>query len=242
LIQEQAMRFTFFAATVASVLSLAALAPAADVGVIPKLADLAAMKPVPSATFVPRPFEVETLKAGAPAQRSNWVMPGQRERYGHAVGLVEAPIATVRAQVSAFAQYKDLVPSKFNTARVVRKKAPETDLYVQVPLKIGGIVLWGVTRFQALHPVEGSDEGGGEVEVLEGRLLTGNFSQFHLVWTLKAVDETHTALSCDMLLGLDVPAPQGAVDEELRDACGQGVDAVLEKSKGVAAKGAEAKK
>ncbi len=236
------MRSTLISAAFATVFGLATLASAGDVGVVPKLADLAAMKPVPSATFVPRPFEVDGLKAGGPAVRSNWVMPGQRERYGHAVGLVEAPIAVVRAQVSMFAQYKDLVPSKFNTARVVRKKAPETDLYVQVPLKIGGIVLWGVTRFQAMHPIEGSDEGGGEVEVLEGRLLTGNFSQFHLVWTLKAVDETHTALACDMLLGLDVPAPQGAVDEELRDACGQGVDAVLEKSKLVAAKVVEAKK
>jgi hypothetical protein len=236
------MRSTFFSATLASVLAFTALAPAADVGAIPKLSELAAMKPVPAAAFVPRPFEVEGLSAGAPAVRSNWVMPGQKERYGHAVALIDAPIGTVRGQVSAFGTYKDLVPSKFNTARVVRKKAPETDLYVQVPLKIGGIVLWGVTRWQAPHPVEGTDEGGGEVEVLEGRLLTGNFAQFHLVWTMKAVDERHTALACDMLLGLDVPAPQSAVDEELRDACGQGVDAVVEKAKLVAAKGAEAKK
>jgi CxxC motif-containing protein len=236
------MRSIFFAATFASVLGLSALSPAADVGVIPKLADLATMKPVPAAAFVPRPFEVETLQAGAPALRSNWVMPGQKERYGHAVALIEAPIATVRSQVTAFGSYKDLVPSKFNTARVVRKKAPETDLYVQVPLKIGGIVLWGVTRWQAPHPVEGTDEGGGEVEVLEGRLLTGNFAQFHLVWTMKAVDDKRTALSCDMLLGLDVPAPQSAVDEELRDACGQGVDAVIEKAKLALAKAPEAKK
>ena len=66
------MRSFFFSATLASVLAFSALAPAADVGVIPKLADLAAMKPVPAATFVPRPFEVESLQLGAPASRSNW--------------------------------------------------------------------------------------------------------------------------------------------------------------------------
>ena len=236
------MRTTIFSATLASVLALTALARAADVGVIPKLADLAAMKPVPAAAFVPRPFEVEALQLGAPAQRSNWVMPGQKERYGHAVALIDAPIASVRSQVAAFGSYKDLVPSKFNTARVVRKKAPETDLYVQVPLKIGGIVLWGVTRWQSPRAIEGTDEGGGEVEVLEGRLLTGNFAQFHLVWTMKAVDERRTALACDMLLGLDVPAPQSAVDEELRDACGQGVDAVVERTKLLAARAPEVKK
>ena len=225
------MRLPVFATVIVSSLVLAASAPAADVGAIPKLAELAAMKPVATATFVPRPFEDEGLQAGAPALRSNWVMPGQRERYGHAVAVLDAPVAAVRAQVGSFAQYKELVPSKFNTARVVRKKAPETDLYVQVPLKIGGIVLWGVTRWMAAHPVESTDEGGGEVEVLEGRLLTGNFSQFHLIWTMKSIDATHTALACDMLLGLDVPAPQSAVDEELRDACGQGVDAVAEKLK-----------
>ncbi len=220
------MRPIVFATILLSSLVVASPAPAADAGSIPKLADLAAMKPVATAVFVPRPFEVDGLKDGSPAVRSNWVMPGQRERYGHAVALIDAPIASVLAQVSSFAHYKELVPSKFNTARVVRKKAPETDLYVQVPLKIGGIVLWGVTRFMAAHAVESSDEGGGDVEVLEGKLLTGNFSQFHLIWTLKSVDATHTALACDMLLGLDVPAPQGAVDEELRDACGQGVDGV----------------
>jgi hypothetical protein len=236
------MRSIFFSATLASILAVSALAPAADVGTIPKLADLAAMKPVPAAAFVPRPFEVASLEPGAAAVRSNWVMPGQKERYGHAVALIDAPIATVRGQVAAFGSYKDLVPSKFNTARVVRKKAPETDLYVQVPLKIGGIVLWGVTRWQAPRAVEGTDEGGGEVEVLEGRLLTGNFAQFHLVWTMKAIDERRTALACDMLLGLDVPAPQSAVDEELRDACGQGVDAVVEKAKLVAAKAAETRR
>ena len=235
------MRSTVFAAILSATILHAVASAAGDAGSIPRLAELAAMKPVAAAAFVPRPFEVETLEVGAPALRSNWVMPGQRERYGHAVALVDAHIAAVRAQVSSFAQYKELVPSKFNTARVVRKKAPETDLYVQVPLKVGGIVLWGVARFVSARPMEGTDEGGGTVEVLEGRLLTGNFAQFHLIWTMKPVDEGRTAFACDMLLGLDLPAPQGAVDEELRDACGQGVDAVVERLKLAATKAAEPK-
>ena len=242
LIPGAAMRFFTVLSVAAFSLALEALAFGADVGVIPKLSQLADMKPVAAPLFVPKPFQIDALETGALSTRSNWVMPGQRERYGHAVALIEAPAVLVRKQISMLAQYKELVPSKFNTARVVRKKGTESDLYVQVPLKIGGIVLWGVARFTTIRPVEGSDEGGGQVEILEGKLLTGNFSQFHLIWTLKAIDEKRTALACDMLMGFDVPAPQSAVDEELRDACGEGIDGVVRLMKDVGVKTPAAKR
>jgi hypothetical protein len=48
-----------------------------------------------------------------------------------------------------------------------------------------------------------------------------------IAFTLHAGPEPKsTVLTCDLNLAINIPAPQDALDEELRDACGDAVNAV----------------
>jgi hypothetical protein len=170
--------------------------------------------------------------------KSNWIPPHRTERYGHAEGLITAPYHAVRARLTDFAHYQALAGPKFAKVHVVGKGPGATDVYFNLPIMHGLVRLWYVTRFGAPRPAQtepqahqgaGDDgrSGGGDRqgEVVEGTFVKGNLRTMHIVFTLhRALDEGETAVACDLLLSLTIPAPQANVDEELRDACG---DAIL---------------
>jgi hypothetical protein len=181
--------------------------------------------------FGPTPSEADTeaqlarlLQDPGPL-KSNWVPPGRRDRYGHAEGLIDAPYDVVRAKLVDFAHYKDLAGPKFKSVRVVGKDESGTDVYFQLPIMKGLVTIWYVTRFPAPRPAA----GGGEI--VEGRFVKGNIKGMHIAFTVRpAPAPDRTVLVCDLLLSPSVPAPQSAVDEELRDACGDAVKAVRRKT------------
>lgn len=153
--------------------------------------------------------------------RSNWEPPGKNERYGHAEGLVPAPLDAVKARLVDYAHFKDLAGPKFKKVNVVDKQGTSTDLYFQLPIMKGLVTIWYKTRFTPPRSVP--DVG----EVLEGTFVEGNIKGMHSVFTLrKGPDEKSTVMMCDLLLSLKIPAPQANVDEELRDACGDAINAV----------------
>lgn len=180
--------------------------------------------PAPAAwPFAARPDTESTalldrLHKDAGPLRSNWVPPGKGDRYGHAEGAIVAPYDRVRAKMTDYAHYKDLAGPKFKSVRVVDKTPTTTDVYFQLPIMHGLITIWYVTRFGAPRTVGGA-------EVIEGTFVKGNIRDMHIAFTLSA-DDKNTALVCDLLLVPNVPAPQSALDEELRDACGDAVNAV----------------
>lgn len=157
--------------------------------------------------------------------KSNWVPPGKSERYGHAEALVAAPYPTVRARLADFAHYKDLAGPRFKKVSVVDKQNGLTDVYFQLPIMKGIVTLWYVTRLAPPRAVEaGSD-------VVEGTFVKGNIKGMHLAFTMRpGVDEKSTVVECDLLLSLAIPAPQANVDEELRDACGDALNAIRAKT------------
>jgi len=170
----------------------------------------------------PAPFDAATLERLNHAQgplRSNGTLPGREGRYGHAEVLVHAPLADVRKLVQDYARYKDF-NTRFQTSRVIAKRAGRTDVYMQVPIMGGVLTLWNVTRFPPARVVAPG------LEVVEGRHVKGNLKDLHVVWTLRALGDAHTVLTCDLLLVLNIAAPQDMVDEELRDAAAQGVDTI----------------
>jgi len=156
----------------------------------------------------------------------NWTPPGHQDRYGHAEALINAPLASVRTQVLDFANYKNLAPWRFKTSRIVGKEGDATDVYMQVSALKGMITLWNVTRFTPAKVVKPG------LETVEGKFVRGNIKDANFVWTLRQIDDQWTVLKCDILLKPDLPAPQSALDEELRDAAEQAVDAVHNKAQG----------
>jgi hypothetical protein len=152
--------------------------------------------------------------------KTNWTPPGKSERYGHAEGLVAAPYDVVKARLVDYPHYKELAGPKFKRVSVVDKTANGTDLYFQLPIMKGLVTIWYVTRFGAARP------GMGGAEVIEGKFVKGNIKDMQIAFTIRPTSDQKTILVCDLNLAINLPAPQAALDEELRDACGDAVNAV----------------
>lgn len=167
--------------------------------------------------------EVDKLQKAGSSLKSNWVPPGQDDRWGHAQILVHGPLDAVRTQVTDFGHLKDLVPQKFKTSKIVDKHGPLTDVYLQIPVLHGLVTLWQVVRFA---PPEVIQPG---LEVVQGVLVKGNVKQLRIVVTMRAIDPARTVLTCDLVMTPAFFAPQAALDEELRDAAQNAVDGIKDK-------------
>jgi hypothetical protein len=152
--------------------------------------------------------------------KTNWTPPGKSERYGHAEGIIAAPYDAVKTRLLDFPRYKELAGPKFKKVSVVDKTANGTDLYFQLPIMKGLVTIWYVTRFATARP------GMGGADVIEGKFVKGNIKDMQIVFTLRPGPEQKTILVCDLNLALNIPAPQDLLDEELRDACGDALNAV----------------
>lgn len=152
--------------------------------------------------------------------RTNWTPPGKSERYGRAEGLIAAPYDVVKARLLDFPHYKELAGPKFKKVSVVDKTPAGTDLYFQLPIMKGVVTIWYVTRFGAARP------GMNGAEIIEGKFVKGNIKDMQIVFTLRPGPDQKTILVCDLNLAINLPAPQDLLDEELRDACGDAVNAV----------------
>lgn len=173
----------------------------------------------PEPTIEERAAQLERLKKDPGPIKTNWTPPGRGERYGHAEGWVPAPPDAVKAKLLDFGDYKALAGRKFKSVRVVDKQGQATDVYFQLPIMKGIVTLWYVTRFAPPRPAA----GGGDV--IEGTFVKGNIKGMHIAFTVRPSPEPNAAiLTCDLLLAPGVPAPQSALDEELRDACGDAVN------------------
>jgi len=178
--------------------------------------------PAPAAAASPADAELARLRgAQGHSVKWNYVPQGQAARYGHAEVLIQSPLDMVRTYVTDFAHYKEFSSGKFKTSRIIDRPAPGvSDLYVQVPIFHGMIMLWQVVRFA---PIRTPSPG---VEVLEGTLVRGNVRASNVVLTMRTVDPITTILKCDLLITPEMAAPQASVDEELRDAAQNAIDAI----------------
>ncbi|MBX3219860.1 MAG: hypothetical protein KF795_05025 [Labilithrix sp.] len=167
-----------------------------------------------------RDAQLERLKRDPGPIKSNWVPPGKSDRYGHAEGLINAKADAVRAKLLDFTRYKDLAGPKFKSVRVVDKQGQNTDVYFQLPIMRGLVTIWYVTRFPPSRTT-----GGGDV--LEGTFVKGNIKGMHIAFTVRpGTEEANSVLVCDLVLRPSIPAPQSALDEELRDACGDAINSL----------------
>jgi hypothetical protein len=161
--------------------------------------------------------------------RWNWTPPGHSDRYGHAETLIHAPLSAVRTHVLDFGHYREMLPSKFKTSRVVGHESDgSADVYIQIAVLHDMVVLWDITRFA---PAKRVSLG---TEVVEGRMIPGkgNVEDLDVVWTIRTLDDQWTVLKCDLLLKPGLPAPQWALDEELRDSARYAVDAIHDRAQG----------
>ena len=171
-------------------------------------------------------LDVTRIAAVGHSLKWNWTPPGKGDRFGHGEVLINAPLEKVRSIVTDYAHYHDLAPDKIRTTRIIAKHAGSTDVYTQVPILDGTIMAWYVVRFSPLKEVKPG------TEVIEGTMVKGNISAMNSIWTMRAVNDQWTVLKLDLLGTPGVPVPQAWIDEGLRDAAVQSVDAVHDRAQG----------
>jgi hypothetical protein len=160
------------------------------------------------------------LLADGHSQRTNYQPAGITDRYGRAQILVNAPIGIVHRLVLDYGHYKEFTGGKFHTSRVIGKSAGGTEVYFQLSVMDGMITLWQIFRFQELKPLA---RGWAMVE---GWYVKGNIGRGNAAWTLHAIDDSRTVLTFDLLILPNVPLPQSLLDEGLRNAAGEAVEAI----------------
>lgn len=207
-------------------IGLRAAAACAALGVALLASGQAAAEGQPTAAPVPAPASPPDLSrfAQGRALKSNVVPPGKTERYGRAEILVNAPLEEVRREITAYNAYRELAPDKFNRSRVIAKENNETDVYMQVPIMGGIVVLWQVMRFGPVTPVS------KDVERLEGRYVRGNLRASNVLYEVTRVDARRTILRMDLLVMPNMAVPQAAVDEELRDAAATATEGMRDRA------------
>jgi hypothetical protein len=184
-----------------------------------------------AASSAPGPQDPDALRISTAGHslKWNWTPPGHADRYGHAETLIHAPLAAVQARVLDFPHYREILPSRFKISRVVGHRPDgSADVYIQIAVMHDMVLLWNVTRFApARHEAP-------DVEVVEGRMVPGkgNVEDFDVVWTMHALGPEWTVLKCDLLLKPNLPAPQSALDEELRDSAMIAVDVIHDRAQG----------
>ncbi len=172
--------------------------------------------------------EVARLLSVGHSVKSNVVPAGKQTSYGHAEVLVNASPEKVTQIVTAFGQYKDLVPAKFKTSRVVAKDRNGTDVYLQIPMK-GPLPITLTPTLRFAPPVKPN----AATTVVEGKFVSGSYvKDANVIFTIRQVAPEVCLLKLDLLILPTIPATQSMLDEEMRDAALQAVDAVHDKAQG----------
>jgi hypothetical protein len=187
---------------------------------------LVALAPASASASADAEEDALRISGAGHALKWNWTPPGRSDRFGHGEVLINAPYDKVRQTMMDFGHYKELAPWRFKASRVVGHEGAAADVYMQFSAMHGMVSLWTVLKFDP------PAAAGEDAERLEGRFVRGNISDADVAWTIKRVDDDFTVLKCDILLKPDLPAPQSALDEELRDAAQQAVDGVRERAQG----------
>ena len=157
-------------------------------------------------------------------------IPGASIKAGGSMVLVNAPIGFVRKVVTDYGKYSSFMP-RFKKSRIVSKKDGKTDVYLEVPILHGAATVWAQTRFEP--PVKEGEKG----ERIEGRMVEGNVDDMRAIWHLRAVDDTHTVLKCEILIVPKLPLPGSVVTPELAFAADQAVTATRDRAEAKAAEG-----
>lgn len=172
--------------------------------------------------------EVARLLSVGHSVKSNAVPAGKQISYGHAEVLVNASPEKITQIVTAFAQYKDLVPEKFKTSRVIAKDRTGTDVYLQIPTK-GPLPITLTPTLRFAPPSRPSPA----TTVVEGKFVSGSYvKDANVIFTIRQVAPDVCLLKLDLLILPTIPATQAMLDEEMRDSALQAVDAVHDKAQG----------
>jgi ribosome-associated toxin RatA of RatAB toxin-antitoxin module len=142
---------------------------------------------------------------------------------GGAAIMVNAPIDQVRQIVTDYRHYAQFI-KPFEQSRLVSKKDGVSEVYFEVPVMHGAVKIWAVVKIA--KPVKDGD--GEKIVARYGN--KGNVDDFRALWRLRAVDETHTIVKCEILVAPKLPMPPKMITGELSYAADKAVTGVRDKA------------
>lgn len=163
------------------------------------------------------PSATELFKLGTEKRTLTKSLGGKYDT-GRAEIFVNAPVSAVKAAVTDYANYAKVIP-KFQKAKVLKKNGATADVYLMIPILKGSANIWSVQHFDA--PV-----AAAKSEVVNGKSLQGNVDALNTRWTYRAVDATHSVLSCEIYVEPKIPLPGGTVSKEAQRAAAEAVVSV----------------
>jgi ribosome-associated toxin RatA of RatAB toxin-antitoxin module len=142
---------------------------------------------------------------------------------GGAAIFVNAPIAEVRQIVTDYRHYAQFI-KPFEQSKLISKKDGVSEVYFEVPVLHGAAKIWAVVKFA--KPVKDGD--GEKIVARYGN--KGNVDDFRAVWRLRAVDETHTIVKCEIFVDPKMPLPPSMLTPELSYAADKASTAVRDRA------------
>jgi hypothetical protein len=142
---------------------------------------------------------------------------------GGAAIMVNAPIDQVRPIVTDYRHYAQFI-KPFEQSKLISKKDGVSEVYFEVPVLHGAAKIWAVVKIG--KPVKDGD--GEKIVATYGN--KGNVDDFRALWRLRAIDETHTIVKCEILVDPKMPMPPTMVTGELSYAADKAVTAVRDKA------------
>ncbi len=131
--------------------------------------------------------------------------------WGRAVGVVDAPFATVMNTVTDYGDYQAFLPH-FRQSRVLSRRGENALVYLEVSLLRNTATLWGQLHIYARRTQ-------GTTHIIEGRLLQGNVNHFLARWEVTPLGDGHkTLVAFQLLVDPRLPLPSSFVTHHNVDA------------------------
>lgn len=181
-------------------------------------------------TYTPPASDVQATELAKLPSEKRMLTKSLGAKYdtGRAEIFINAPIASVKAAVTDYGNYAKIIP-RFEKAKLLKKNGAAADVYLMIPILKGAANVWSVQHFEA--PV-----ASAKGETINSKSLQGNVDALNTRWTYRAVDATHSVLTCDIYVEPKLPVPAGAIATEAQRAAAAAVNSVRAHAENVSKK------
>lgn len=140
-------------------------------------------------------------------------------QWGHAVGIVEAPLSDVMRIVSDYGSYQEFMPH-FEKSRVLSQRGARALVYMEALIAKGTMTVWAQLKIRP------STHDDPNTRVVLASMTKGNLSHMEARWEIRPLDARRTLVTFDMLVDPKIPLPAGLVSTENRKAARRSIKAL----------------
>jgi len=139
--------------------------------------------------------------------------------WGHAVLILDRPMAEVVPIIRDYANYSQFMPN-FTKSKVLAQRGGRAMVYMEVSVAKGAFTLWGQLDLAERAAAD-------DAIVVDARLMEGNIDAFSASWTLTPLDGgARTRVDFRIYVDPNIPLPSAVFSRENERAAGRTVRAL----------------